>query len=104
MSGTSDLESRIEAKASEYAKSLGMLTLKLNVRGQVGWPDRLYVYRGGVMFIEYKAAKETPRAIQLEIHDKLRRHNIRIFVCDNLIAARCMIWRFKEEQDALHPA
>ncbi len=104
MLGTSELESRIETKASDYAKELGMMTLKLNVKGQVGWPDRLYVYRGGVIFIEYKAAKEKPRAIQLEIHDQLRRHNIRIFVCDNLIDARYIIWRFKEEQNALHPS
>lgn len=102
MSGTSDLESRIETKASDYAKELGMLTLKLNVKGQIGWPDRLYCYRGETIFVEYKAAKEKPRAMQLYIHEQLRKHFIRTFVVDNLIDARYILNKFKEERDALY--
>lgn len=104
MSGTSELESRIEKKASDHATKLGMLSLKLNVKGQIGWPDRLYIYKGETIFIEYKAAKEKPRAMQLHIHEQLRNHYIRIFVVDNLIDAYYILNKFKEERDALHPS
>lgn len=104
MSGTSDLESRIEKKASDHALKLGMLSLKLNVKGQIGWPDRLYCYKGEVIFVEYKAAKEKPREMQLYIHDKLRSHSIKIYVVDNLIDATYILNKFKEERDALHPS
>jgi len=104
VSGTSDLESRIETKATAHALKLGMLSLKLNVKGQIGWPDRLYCYRGETIFVEYKAAKEKPRAMQLHIHEKLRKQHIRIFVVDNLIDACYILDKFKEERDALYAA
>ena len=103
-SGTNDLESRIETKATEHARQLGMLSLKLNVKGQIGWPDRLYCYRGETIFVEYKAVKEKPRAMQLHIHEQLRGQHIRIFVVDNLIDARYILNKFKEERDALYAA
>ena len=81
------LESRIEQKSTERAKKLGMLVLKLNVKGQVGWPDRLYIYNGHVLFIEFKRLREKPRPIQQHIHDLLRAHHIDVRVVDDLIQA-----------------
>lgn len=96
------LESRIETKATEHATKLGMLSLKLNVKGQVGWPDRLYAYRGEIIFIEYKAAKEKPKPIQLHIHDLLRKNDVRVFVVDNLLDATFILDKLKERRDALY--
>lgn len=100
--GLLTLESRIESKATEHATKLGMLSLKLNVKGQIGWPDRLYAYRGEIIFIEYKAAKEKPRPIQLHTHDLMRKHDIRVFVVDNLLDAIFILNKFKERRDALY--
>ena len=91
MSTFDQLESRIELAASDYAKSLGMMTLKLNVKGQAGWPDRLYLWNGHVWFIEFKAAKQKPRMLQLEIIRQMRILGARVFVIDNLIDARRVI-------------
>jgi len=88
---TTELESRIEQKASEYAKSLGMMTLKLNVKGQSGWPDRLYVWNGHVWFIEYKQYKHTLRPLQSIIHSQLTKLGAVVRVADNLIDARSII-------------
>lgn len=89
-----DLESRIEQKTTDYAKSLGMLSLKLNVVGQSGWPDRLYIWNGRVLFVEFKAAKEKPRPVQVEIHKRLAERGIQTLVVDNLIDGRRVINEF----------
>lgn len=85
------LESRIEQKASEYAKSLGMLTLKLNVKGASGWPDRIYIWNGHTWYIEFKAPGMRPRPLQDHIHKQLRDHHIVVYVVDNLIDARSIL-------------
>lgn len=82
------LEAHIEQEITDYAKSLGMMTLKLNVKGQAGWPDRMYVWRGHVWFIEYKAPGQKPRPLQDYIHKQLRGQLITVRVVDNLIDAR----------------
>jgi hypothetical protein len=71
-----------------------MLSLKLNVIGQSGWPDRLYAWNGRVLFIEFKAAKEKPRPAQLEIHKRLAERGINVAVVDNLIDGRRVINEF----------
>lgn len=88
---SADLESRIEQKTTDYAKSLGMLSLKLNVVGQVGWPDRIYVWNGHTWYVEFKAAKQKPRPIQLYIHGELAKRQAVVRVVDNLIDGRSVI-------------
>ena len=50
------LEANIERRACTRAlRELGVRSLKLNVRGQTGWPDRLFMIPGGrPLFIEFK--------------------------------------------------
>ncbi len=91
MSTSPMLESRIEIKSTEYAESLGMLSLKLNVRGRVGWPDRLYICAGRIWFVEFKAPREKPTAMQLHVHSMLRKQGAEVRVIDNLIDARSML-------------
>ena len=88
---TDTLESRIEQKTTDYAKSLGMAALKLNVQGQAGWPDRLYIWNGHVWFIEFKAPKQKPRPLQVEIHKRMAKLGAVVHVVDNLIDGRRII-------------
>ena len=85
------LESRIEQKTTEYAKSLGMAALKLNVKGQAGWPDRLYLWNGHVWFVEFKAPSQKPRPLQLEVHKRMQKLGAVVKVVDNLIDGRTII-------------
>jgi hypothetical protein len=84
-------ESLIETEASFYAGTKGMLSLKLNVRGRVGWPDRLFIYKGKVFFIEFKAPGEVPRKVQTYIHNMIKSHYIEVFVVDSLDQAKEII-------------
>jgi len=76
------LESAVEGETSDYAKYVGCLTLKLNVSGQVGWPDRLYLYKGRVLFIEFKRQGEKPRKIQEYRHEQIRKQYFDVTVVD----------------------
>lgn len=41
------LESKIEQKVCRDALRMGVRNLKLNVTGQTGWPDRMFLIPGG---------------------------------------------------------
>lgn len=85
------LESRIESKTTEYALSLGMLHLKLNVKGQRGWPDHIYLWKGQVWFVEFKRIGQKPRPLQDYVHSEMRKRGATVRVIDNLIDGRAMI-------------
>jgi hypothetical protein len=59
------LESKVEQKASKYAESIGYLSLKINIVGQRGWPDHLFINPyGHHLWIEFKKLGEKPSKIQ----------------------------------------
>jgi hypothetical protein len=87
-------ESIIEGWATSYANHLGVLSLKLNVRGNIGWPDRIYIYKGRVLFVEFKATGEKPRKIQEYIHQQLRSHDVSVVVCDSKQQAKEILDEF----------
>jgi hypothetical protein len=78
------LEVILEAKVTEYAYQKKCFSLKLNVIGRVGWPDRIYLYYGArIIFIEFKRVGQKPRRIQDYIHGKLREYGFRVYVVDD---------------------
>lgn len=78
------LEKDIEQKVVDHATSLGALYLKLNVRGQTGWPDRMFIYKGTVLFVEFKLPGEVPEPHQLVIHALLEQHLMSVMVIDDI--------------------
>lgn len=58
------LERRVVADA---AKFYGLRSLKLNLRYDAGWPDRLWLQPGGrPLFSEFKRPGEEPEPLQVE--------------------------------------
>ena len=47
-------ESKIERETVKWAVANGILTVK--IQAARGWPDRLFLYRGRCLFIEFKAS------------------------------------------------
>ncbi len=82
-------ESDIEANNATYAKALGILFRKLNF-GE-GWPDRILLYRGHVIFIEYKRLGEKPTALQEYVHGTLRKQGFEVYVIDDKQRGRDLI-------------
>ena len=88
-------ESVIERAAAAYAKKLGMMTYKLESRRVAGWPDRLFVWKGHVWFIEFKALDGRLTPLQKHIIDELEDHGATVYVV-------CSIEAAKEVLDGLH--
>ena len=87
------LETKTETDTSDYATSLGCLTLKLLIWGRKGWPDRIYIYKGAIIFVEFKREKKDPRKLQGYVHEKLREHGIKVYVVDNFEDGKELIHR-----------
>jgi len=92
-------ESAIEADNYVYARSLRIIFRKLNF-GE-GWPDRLVLYRGRVLFIEYKQLGEKPTALQTYVHEDLRRQGFEVHVIDDMYKGRKLIkeWYDRTNQE-----
>jgi hypothetical protein len=100
-SGAALLEKIDEQKVVSFAESKGFMVLKLNVLGRRGWPDRMFVYKGKVFFIEFKRAGETPAKLQQEIHARIRSHNVDVYVVDNWADGSDIIRNVAKECDDL---
>jgi hypothetical protein len=84
-------ESTIERAVCAYAKSKGCLTLKLSGPNQKGQPDRMFLYHGRIMFIEFKAPGKRPSALQARWLDRLEQHTFYAASCDDIAAGKRLI-------------
>lgn len=71
-------ESAIEKAVCAWAKSQGILPIKFTPDGEVGWPDRIFLYKGTAVFIEFKAHGKIARPLQA--------HRIQVLVNNGFIA------------------
>lgn len=78
------LEKQIEAKVCDYAKELGVLVYKFTSPNRMAVPDRMFIYKGRMFFIEFKRKGQKPTAAQDREHQRLRQHFISVFVVDSV--------------------
>lgn len=76
------LESTIQSEVVTYARALQITARKLNF-GE-GWPDYILLFKGQVLFIEFKAPGEKPTKLQLDTHKALRANGFRVEIVDNI--------------------
>jgi len=75
------LESIIERRCCNWAKSQGIINKK--VRHDKGDPDRVFLYQGRVLFIEFKIEGMDARPIQTHRHKELQDQGFLVLVIDN---------------------
>jgi hypothetical protein len=86
-------ESALEKRVVKLAKSMGIYTRKFTSPSHRAVPDRIFIYGGGVLFIEFKAPKKLPTDFQwVEIESILLRGCSATFV-DNFNDAEMLINR-----------
>ena len=78
------LEKVIEAKVCEYARSKGMMALKFNSMNRAAVPDRIFLYRGKVFFVEFKREGCLPTPAQSREHARIEEQGIDVYVVDNV--------------------
>lgn len=76
-----ELERSVEDKCIQIADAAGVKSIKLNLQGRRGWPDRLFLDEyGRVWFVEFKRRGEKLRPLQDHIHRMLKRRGFRVSV------------------------
>jgi len=88
------LESKVERDCCKWAKSQGIANKK--VRHEVGDPDRVFLYHGKVLFIEFKREGEDARAIQVYKHKELMDHGFLVLVIDNIDVFKSVVRAWRE--------
>ena len=79
------LEKDIEAKVMRWAKAHDLLPFKLNLVGNTGWPDRMWLfYHPKLCFIEFKRPGTTLKRNQPQRVAELRRRGYIVGVFDNV--------------------
>ncbi len=78
-------ETKIENKACKKILSeLGVVSIKLNVKANTGWPDRLFLIPTGIpLLIEFKQPGKDLRPKQEYIHNLLKMYNYKVEVHDD---------------------
>ena len=86
------LEKQIEAAVCDYAKTKGILAYKFTSPSRAAVPDRLFINKHGtVWFCEFKSEGKKPTAAQYREHERLRGHEVSVFVIDNVVAGKAMV-------------
>ncbi len=80
------LEKYTENKFAARVKQMGCECIKLNVRNDSHWPDRLVIKPDNVaFFVEFKREGEIPRPAQEAKMRDLRKRGNRVYVIDNIM-------------------
>lgn len=79
------LEKDIERPVVKHARERGVEVIKLNLMGQIGWPDRQFFGPDRrLLLIEFKKPGEEASEYQAGIHERLRKRGHTVYVIDNV--------------------
>ena len=78
------LEKAIEKKVVDYAKSKGFFVRKFYDSVNGGNPDRIFIYKGFVFFIEFKSEKGRLTKLQKQTILEITKHGIIALVINNV--------------------
>jgi hypothetical protein len=90
----------LETAVYHYGTRLGMTVVKFSPLGSSGWPDRIFMYRGQTMFIEFKRPGEKLRPLQIKRASELREQGFVCLKCDDREQGRRFDGQFKKRVDA----
>ena len=102
--GWARTEASIERAFATRMKKVGVDTIKLNVQGNRGVPDRLVLLPNGrVVFVEFKRPGERLRPLQAHWHNKLESMGFIVLVFDDTdTAARYVSLMYHRARDERH--
>jgi hypothetical protein len=81
------LEKEIERAVVKWAERHNIRALKLNLSGNTGWPDRLFIGHGLMCFIEFKRPGYELRELQKVRFRELTQRGMYVAVFDEYDAA-----------------
>lgn len=75
-------ESKVEEHLNKRAEEIDALCLKFVSPQCSGVPDRIFIYKGHVTFIELKAPGKKPRKLQEKVIGNMKKHGANVVVLD----------------------
>ena len=93
------LEKAIEKQACKWAESNGWLHYKMNVLGQRGWPDRVFIKKGKVLYVEFKAPGKEPNPLQTYRLNSLRMKGVSAFWVSSVLEFTSMLVQAEKKRD-----
>lgn len=92
------LEKHIERNVRDYAHECEMLSYKFTSPARAAVPDDLFITKKGtVFFCEFKREGIKPTPQQTREHDRLRGHNVMVFVVDSTKAGRLVVDMMRDQ-------
>lgn len=82
-SDTPERETRVEDRITSWAKRNGWWCSKYVSPGKRGVPDRVFIRKGIVVFIEVKRPGKEPTRQQYKRHDDMRAKGANVYWADN---------------------
>ena len=75
-------EAELQAKCIKEAKKQlrGVVIARSSTEG---FPDRMFIWHGRLIFVEFKATGKVARPLQVEMHRLIAKQHIETFVIDN---------------------
>jgi hypothetical protein len=87
-------EAATEKLVCQHAVKLGVLALKFTPTGQRGWPDRLFLYKGRALFMEFKSEHGRLRPLQQLRSRALSEQRFPVFTVNTPILGKQILDRF----------
>lgn len=78
------LEKTIEQAVVNYAKKLGFLTFKFSSPSNRGVPDRIFIKKGKIFFIEFKKPNGKLRKLQEHVISSFLAEKVDVYVIDDI--------------------
>lgn len=85
-------ERDIQAKVVGYARAHSVICRKLDF-GE-GWPDYLMLYKGRVLFMEFKGAGGRLQPLQGHVHAVLRKTGFDVLLIDSVVEGQAEVDAF----------
>jgi hypothetical protein len=77
-------ESKIEKDVSDYAKGKGWLVYKFCSPGNRAVPDKIFMRKGKMFFIEFKAPGKKPTKLQEKVGGRIGDQNFCVYYIDSI--------------------
>lgn len=78
------LERDVERRSCEWAERRGWFHRKYKGPGRRSHPDRLFIFRSLVIFVEFKRRGKEPTELQWKEHRKMRAHGADVVWVDDI--------------------
>ena len=77
-------EKQIEKAVCRYARAKGFKCYKFSSPQNRGVPDRLFIHKGNIFFIEFKMAGKQPSGLQEYVINEIRKEGIFVYVVNDI--------------------